>query len=245
MTAEFSESLSPDKMPRHVAIIMDGNGRWAKSLGKPRLYGHQQGAEALRRAIRAAIELKIPYLTVWAFSTENWSRPPQEITGLMTLMKTLLPKELGNFNKNNIRLRVAGLRDKLSPDLIQIIDQAVESTQNNTGLTLTIAFNYGGRADILQAAQRIASAVHEGTLKPQEVTEDLFSNYLLTADIPDPDLIIRSAPDYRLSNFMMWQGAYAELVFLETYWPDFDKTIMINALQEYQKRERRFGGLKT
>lgn len=243
--ATVSPYLEDAKLPRHVAIIMDGNGRWAQQRGANRLFGHQKGVDALKRAIEAAIDLGIPYLTVWAFSTENWGRPSDEVSGLMKLLKRYLQKDLADLHDRNICLKIVGLRDYLEPSLLKLIDQAVDITKNNTRLTLTVAFNYGGRADIVATTKKLVQKVQAGQLTVDDIDEDLFSEHTLTADLPDPDLLIRTSNVKRLSNFMMWQCGYTELVFLDTYWPDFTKDDLIYALQQYQQCERKFGGLSA
>lgn len=220
---------------------MDGNGRWARQQNKPRLYGHQKGVDALKIAIEAAIQMEIPYLTVWAFSTENWRRPEEEVTGLFNLFRIALKRDLPEFHKQNIRLRVLGLRDGLDPDLVELIEQGEELTKNNTALQLTVAFNYGGRADILHAVQKVAGLVANGNLAPKDITEDLITKNLLTHDLPDPDLIIRTGKVSRISNFMLWQGFYAELVFQDILWPEFTKNKFYEALRAFESFERNFG----
>jgi undecaprenyl diphosphate synthase len=239
--ASVPSRLDYARLPQHVAIIMDGNGRWAKRRGANRLFGHQKGVDALKRAIEATIDIGIPYLTVWAFSTENWGRPSDEVSGLMKLLRRYLQKDLADLHDRNICLKIVGLRDYLEPSLLKLIDQAVDITKNNTRLTLTVAFNYGGRADILATTKKLAQKVKDGQLTVDEIDEELFSGHTLTASIPDPDLLIRTSNVKRLSNFMMWQCGYTELVFLDTYWPDFTKDDLIYALQQYQQCERKFG----
>lgn len=239
--APIPTRLDNEKLPRHVAIIMDGNGRWAQRRGATRLFGHQKGVDALKRAIEATMEIGIPYLTVWAFSTENWGRPSEEVSGLMKLLRRYLQKDLADLHSRNICLKIVGLRDYLEPSLLRLIDQAIDITKNNTRLTLTVAFNYGGRADILATTKKLAQKVKEGHLTVEDIDEDLFSEHTLTADLPDPDLLIRTSSVKRLSNFMMWQCGYTELVFLDTFWPDFTKDDLIYALEQYQQCERKFG----
>lgn len=233
-----SPSLS---IPRHIAIIMDGNGRWAQRRGLERFKGHYQGATALKRTIQACGELGIEYLTVYAFSTENWKRPQEEIGFLMSLLRRHLRSDLAEINKNNIRVRFIGDYHSLDPDLVALINHAITLTQNNTGLQFTIAFNYGGRTEIVRAAQKLACKVQEGKLTAGEITEEVFSGELFTHDLPDPDLFIRTSNESRISNYLLWQLAYTELVFVETYWPDFTKDDLVNAIAQYQTRERRFG----
>ena len=242
--SEFSETghyaLTP---PRHVAIIMDGNGRWAKERGLPRTIGHRQGVEAVRRTVRAAIDLEIPYLTIYSFSSENWSRPRTEIDDLMGLMKRFIRRDLADLHRNNVRIRIIGERQSVDPELMTLIDEAVELTRNNGALNLVIAFNYGSRGELAKAARRLAVEVAEGRLTPDAITIEKLESELDTAGIPDPDLLIRTSGEQRLSNFLLWQTAYTEFVFLETYWPDFDRAALEGAIGEFRARERRFGGL--
>lgn len=234
-------SSTEAKFPRHIAIVMDGNGRWAKARGLERLKGHYEGAEALKRAIQAAIELKIQYVTVYAFSTENWHRPAEEVRGLMGLLRHHLETGLDELVEKNIQLKFIGLHDKIEPDLKRLIDKAINKTAHNTGLKLCIAFNYGGRAEIVEAARQISEKVKRGELKSENLNEETFANHLFTQGIPDPDLFIRTSGVYRISNYLLWQMAYTEMIFLDTQWPDFKKEDLINAISEYQQRERRFG----
>ena len=233
-------AISP---PRHVAIIMDGNGRWAKERGLPRTIGHRQGVEAVRRTVKAASNLAIPYLTIYSFSSENWSRPADEIDDLMGLMKRFIRGDLAELHQNNVRIRVIGDRQNVDPELMTLIDEAVELTRENTKLTLVIAFNYGARSEIAKAARRLAEDVAAGRMTTDDITADAVAANLDTAGIPDPDLLIRTSGEQRLSNFLLWQTAYTEFVFLETYWPDFDQSVLEAAIAEFRARERRFGGL--
>jgi len=230
-------------MPRHVAIIMDGNGRWAATRGLPRAEGHRRGVEALRRTVRAAGEMGIKILTIFSFSAENWSRPASEIGELMRLLRRFVRNDLAELHQNNIRVRVIGERVGLDPDIGRLLVEAEDLTKNNDGLTLVVAFNYGARQEIVRAARRIAEAVERGEARVQDVDVDSFGRFLDAPDIPDPDLIIRTSGEQRLSNFLLWQAAYSELVFVPTYWPDFDRGALESAICEYQQRERRFGGL--
>ncbi len=227
---------------RHVAIIMDGNGRWAAERGLPRTEGHRQGVEAVRRTVEAAGEIGITHLTLFSFSSENWSRPKQEITDLFGLLRRFIRRDLADLHKNNVRIRVIGTRAGLERDLLRLIDDAVELTKNNTGLNLTIAFNYGARDEIARAARRLAEDVASGAVAASEVTPESFAAYLDTADLPDPDLLIRTSGERRLSNFLLWQLAYSEFVFVDVYWPDFSREVFEAAIAEYQRRSRRFGG---
>ncbi len=236
-----SEAANSPAPPAHVAIIMDGNGRWAKKRGLPRIAGHKNGAESVRRAVAASVELGIKYLTLFGFSSENWKRPAGEIDDLMGLLRHYLRGEIAELHKNGVRVRVIGERDKLAPDIVTLIDNAENLTRGNERLHLSIALNYGGRAEIALAARAIAQGVASGALKPAEVDEDCIARHLFTADIPDPDLLIRTSGEQRISNFLLWQMAYAELVFTETLWPDFAKDDLEKALQDYHGRERRYG----
>jgi undecaprenyl diphosphate synthase len=227
--------------PAHVAIIMDGNGRWAKQRGLPRTAGHKRGAEAVRAAVTAAAELGIRYLTLFGFSSENWKRPLAEIDDLMGLLRHYLRGEIAELHKNGVRLRVIGDRERLAPDIVALIADAEEMTRANRGLNLTIALSYGGRAEIVAAARRIAAAAAAGDLAPGDVDERRFAGFLSTSGIPDPDMIIRTSGEKRISNFLLWQSAYAELLFLDTLWPDFTKRELEHAIVEFQRRERRYG----
>ena len=239
-TDERTASLVP---PNHVAIIMDGNGRWARERGLPRTLGHRQGVEAVRRAVRAAIELKITYLTIFSFSSENWKRPVEEIDDLMGLMKRFIRRDLAELHEAGVCIRVIGERRHVDSDLMTLIDEAVELTRNNDKLTLVIAFNYGSRSEIAGAARKLAEQVASGRLRPSDITVERMANALDTSGIPDPDLLIRTSGEMRLSNFLLWQTAYSEFVFLDCYWPDFDKSAFEDAIAEFRSRERRFGGL--
>ncbi len=228
-------------LPKHVAIIMDGNGRWAAKRHLPRKLGHRQGVETVRRMVRAVGERGIRYLTLFGFSTENWRRPPDEVEDLMGLLRLYIRRDLAELHKNNVRIRIIGSREGLADDIVRMIAEAEDLTAQNDGLRLTIAFNYGGQSEITRATQRIAEAVQRGDLEPDDITPDTVADYLDTHDLPDPDLIIRTSGDKRLSNFLIWQAAYAELVFVDTLWPDFDDKVLGEALADYASRERRFG----
>ena len=232
-------SLMPP--PGHVAIIMDGNGRWAQARGLPRIAGHRRGGEAVRRTVTAAGELGIPYLTLFGFSSENWKRPPDEVDDLMGLLRHYLRGEVAELHRNNVRVRVIGDRERLAPDIVTLIDNTEALTAGNTGLTLSVALSYGGRAEIAGAARRIAEAALTGQLDPDRIDETVFARYLLTAGMPDPDLVIRTSGEQRLSNFLLWQTAYSEFVFIDTLWPDFTKADLEHALSEFHGRERRYG----
>ena len=235
----------PDRSgtPEHVAIIMDGNGRWAAARSLPRAEGHRRGVEALRRVVRAANELGIRYLTIFSFSSENWSRPASEIGDLFGLLRRFIRNDLASLHRDGVRVRVIGEREGLDPDIVALLDEAEELTRGNVRLNLTVAFNYGSRQEIANAAQRLAREVAEGKRDPSSIDVNAISQYLDTSELPDPDLIIRTSGEQRLSNFLMWQAAYSELVFLPVHWPDFDKAALEQAIVEYAKRERRFGGL--
>jgi len=230
-------------VPRHVAIIMDGNGRWAAARGLPRVEGHRRGVEAVRRTVRAATDIGIQYLTIFSFSAENWTRPASEIGELMGLLRRFIRNDLADLHKANVRVRVIGEREGLAPDIARLLIEAEELTRENDGLTMVVAFNYGARQEIVRAARRLAEEVAAGALKASDIDLDRFTQALDAPDLPDPDLIIRTSGEQRLSNFLLWQSAYAELVFVPTYWPDFDRAALEGAIREYQQRERRFGGL--
>jgi undecaprenyl diphosphate synthase len=228
-------------IPRHVAIIMDGNGRWALSRGLPRSAGHRMGVEAVRRTVRAAIEMGVQYLTIFSFSSENWARPASEIDDLLGLMKRFVRRDLAELHENNIRVRVIGERDGVDSELLRLIDEAVALTSGNSRLDLVIAFNYGSRAEIARAAKRLAERVVAGTIRPEDITPDVLSNALDTQGLPDPDLLIRTSGELRLSNFLLWQSAYTEFVFLDACWPDFGRELLQQAVDEFGRRDRRFG----
>ena len=230
-------------VPHHVAIIMDGNGRWAAARGLPRVEGHRRGVEALRRTIRAAGEIGIKVITIFSFSSENWSRPAAEVGELMGLLRRFIRNDLAELHKSGVRVRIIGERAGLEADIGRLLIEAEELTKENTGLTLVVAFNYGARQEIARAARRAAEAVAQGTLNAQDITVDTVAGFLDTADLPDPDLIIRTSGEQRLSNFLLWQSAYSELVFVPANWPDFDRAVLEGAIREYRQRERRFGGL--
>jgi undecaprenyl diphosphate synthase len=230
-------------VPRHVAIIMDGNGRWAAARGLPRGEGHRRGVEALRRTVRAAGDLGIAFLTIFSFSAENWSRPPAEIRELLGLLRRFIRHDLADLHRNGVRVRVIGDRQNLEAEIRRLLEEAEELTKDNDKLVLIVAFNYGARQEIARAAQRMLSAVVGGNLNTSDISADTLAGYLDAPDLPDPDLIIRTSGEQRLSNFLLWQSAYSELVFVPTYWPDFDRVALESAISEYHRRERRFGGL--
>jgi len=227
--------------PTHVAVIMDGNGRWAQSRGLPRVAGHKRGAEAVRATIEAATEHEVRYLTLFGFSSENWKRPATEIADLMGLLRHYLRAELAELHRNGVRVRVIGERARLDPDIVALVQQAEETTRANARLVLTIALSYGGRADIVAAARRLAEAARAGTIDPATIDEDAFARALSTDGIPDPDLLIRTSGEQRISNFLLWQSAYTEFLFVDTLWPDFGKREFGAAVAEFQRRERRYG----
>jgi undecaprenyl diphosphate synthase len=231
------------EVPRHVAIIMDGNGRWAAAHGLPRTEGHRRGVEALRATVRAAGEMGIQVLTIFSFSSENWSRPPAEVRDLMGLLRRFIRHDLAELHRSNVRVRVIGDRDGLAPDIRRLLEEAEELTHNNGGLIVVVAFNYGARQEIARAARRLAAEVLAGKLPLEGITEEALASHLDAADLPDPDVIIRTSGEQRLSNFLLWQSAYSELVFVPAYWPDFDRATLEGAIAEYRRRERRFGGL--
>ncbi len=230
-------------VPHHVAIIMDGNGRWAAARGLPRVEGHRRGVEALRKTVRAAGEMGIRCLTIFSFSSENWQRPASEVRDLMGLLRRFIRNDLAELHSNGVCVRVIGERDNLDPDIRRLLEEAEELTRRNDSLTLVVAFNYGARDEIARAVRRIAQDVASGAVKPEAVTEDMIGRHLDAPDLSDPDLIIRTSGEQRLSNFLLWQAAYSELVFSPVYWPDFDRATLEAAIEEYRRRERRFGGL--
>ena len=241
MQEDLKPQIDLSRLPEHVAIIMDGNGRWAEEKGEDRLFGHFHGVESVRNIVEGAAELGIGYLTLYAFSTENWDRPANEVAGLMSLLVDTIRKEVPTLNKNNIRLQVIGDRQML-PDFAQKeLEEALELTATNTGLTLIMALSYSSRWEITNAVKQIALEVKAGTLDPQQITQDTISDYLCTKDIPDPALVIRTSGEFRISNFLLYQLAYAELYFTPILWPDFRKPHLYEAIVDFQQRERRFG----
>ncbi len=233
------------KFPRHVAVIMDGNGRWAHERSLPRAAGHKQGVEALRRTVRAAAELGVEFLTVYSFSSENWSRPESEIKHLFSLLRRFVGQDVAELHTAGTRIRVIGERSNLSKDIIELIEYCEDLTGENEGMTLNIAFNYGARQEIVSAIQHLANQVKQGVLEPSEISDDLLGQHLGTRSIPDPDLLIRTSGEQRLSNFLLWQCAYTEFVFVNEHWPSFDKAILSRAIEDFQNRDRRYGGLKS
>jgi undecaprenyl diphosphate synthase len=243
-TESIYDVLDQDRIPKHIAIIMDGNGRWAQKRGMPRALGHRAGAEALRNIVRAASDIGVQVLTTYAFSTENWRRPTEEVNLLMNLIADYLDSEIEEMNDNNVQMRFIGKLDELPHKVQDKIVKSQQRTANNTGLILNLAINYGGRAELVHAVQIITNKVLAGELAPNEVNAELISQHLYTAGLPDPDLLIRPSGDLRLSNFLLWQSAYTELWLTDTKWPDFTANHLVQAIQDFQKRERRFGGLK-
>jgi undecaprenyl diphosphate synthase len=229
--------------PHHVAIIMDGNGRWAAQRGLPRGEGHRRGVEAVRNTVRAATELGIGILTIFSFSSENWTRPPAEVRDLMALLRRFIRNDLAELHQNGVHVRVIGERTDLDPEIRRLLEEAEGLTRDNKKLLLVVAFNYGARQEIARAAQRVAVEIAAGRLPASALTAEALAAQLDTADLPDPDLIIRTSGEQRLSNFLLWQAAYSELVFVPTYWPDFDRATLEGAIAEFRRRERRFGGL--
>jgi len=242
-TASLPATPDSTPSPHHVAIIMDGNGRWAKARGLPRAAGHRRGADAVRRVVRGAGELGIPVLTLFAFSTENWARPVDEVNDLMGLLRHYLRNELEELHRNGARLRVIGRREGLASDIVRDITQAEMRTRSNTRIQVNICINYGSRDEIVQAARRLATLVAGGELLPEAIDEKRFERELLTAGLPDPDMLIRTSGEQRISNFLLWQCAYSELVFVDTLWPDFGREHLEQAIAEFRRRERRYGGI--
>lgn len=233
-----------EKVPKHIAIIMDGNGRWAKSRMMPRTYGHKAGVETIRKVVEEAQRLGIKYLTLYAFSTENWKRPKDEVSALMKLLVTYLRKELAELDKNGVKIKTIGNISKLPQVCVEELEKSKEKTKDNKSLVLTLALNYGGRADIIDAVKNICAAVQSSKLDINSIDDDLFSKYLDTKDIIDPDLVIRTSGEQRLSNFLLWEVAYSEFYYTDIHWPDFDEEELQKAVYYYQKRDRRFGGVK-
>lgn len=237
----FKEKIDKNKLPQHVAVIMDGNGRWAKGLGKLRIFGHKNGVEAVREVLEGTVEIGVPYLTLYAFSSENWGRPENEVQALMSLLVESLNKELPSFQKHSIKLNAIGQLTDLPSKCYNTLMQTIEATKDNTKCTLTLALSYGSRNEILQATKRLVQEVIDNKLKLEDINEAAFSKHLYTHDIPDPDLMIRTSGEYRISNYLLWQSAYTELWFTSKMWPDFRREDLFQAIYEYQNRERRFG----
>ena len=238
---QLMQQIDRERLPQHIAIIMDGNGRWAKERGKQRLFGHQSAIQSVREVSEASAEIGVPYLTLYAFSTENWNRPLAEVTGLMALLATTITNEVSTMNKNNIKLNAIGDLKSLPKSNYEQLMQAVADTSHNTRMTLTLALSYSGRWDLTQASRRMAEDVKAGRLAPESVDDATISSYLSTAGMPDPELLIRTSGEERISNFLLWQIAYSELYFTPKYWPDFRKADLYEAILNYQHRERRFG----
>ncbi|MFW6358805.1 MAG: isoprenyl transferase [Chroococcales cyanobacterium] len=238
---QLPSDLVPERLPKHVAVIMDGNGRWAQARGWPRMMGHPRGVDALRELVRCCDDWNISALTVYAFSTENWNRPRPEVTLIMNLLKQFLKRELAEMMERDIRLQFVGLLSALPSSLLAEIEYATEKTGQNEGLRFTVAMNYGGRQEIVQACRAISHQVKQGLLNPDEIDESVFGRYLYTPEIGDPDLLIRTSGEMRVSNFLLWQVAYSEIYITPTLWPDFDRWEFYRALDSYQKRHRRFG----
>lgn len=236
-----SEILSGGELPRHVAVIMDGNGRWAQQKGLMRTEGHREGIESVRDIVKAASQIGVQYLTLYAFSIENWKRPHTEVNVLMKLLEHYLKQEIEELHENNVRMKSIGKLSSLPKSVQSQLHSAIEKTKENEGLTLTLALSYGGRWDIVRAVQMIALDVRRGRVSPEDISEELFSEYLTTKDIPDPDFLIRSSGEFRLSNFLLWEMAYGEIYISEKFWPEFRRDELYRALQSYQSRERRFG----
>lgn len=242
--AQIATPLSLDNVPEHVAIIMDGNGRWAKRQGLPRIAGHHSGMKAVKRVTIAANDLGIKVLTMYAFSTENWKRPKEEVEFLMKLPQQFLAIELDDLIANNVQVRMMGYREQLPKHTLQALEEAIEKTKHNTGLILNFALNYGGQRELVESVRAIAREVQAGTLEPDQIEEDTIESKLLSNGLPDPDLLIRTSGELRLSNFMLWQLAYSELWFSDIYWPEFNEEHLREAVAEYQRRTRRYGGLQ-
>ncbi len=239
--SDLKSQIIPGNVPKHIAIIMDGNGRWAKQKGMPRVVGHHSGVKSVREVTEAAAEIGVGYLTLYAFSTENWNRPPAEVTALMTLLVETIKGEIRDLNKNGVRLTAIGDLEALPSASYRTLLQGMEATKNNTRITLVLALNYSAKWEILRATRLLAEQAQQGILRPEDITENVFENALSTQGIPDPELLIRTSGETRISNFLLWQIAYAELYFTPVFWPDFGKKELFEAILSYQRRERRFG----
>jgi len=237
----YKDQINKDRLPKHIAVIMDGNGRWAKQRGKLRVFGHENGVTAVRNTVEAAAELGVDYLTLYAFSTENWNRPKKEVDALMSLLVKSLHKETATLNKNNIKLNAIGDLKSLQEETYAELMKAIDNTKDNNRTTLTLALSYSSRWELKQAVKNIAEKVKEGMIQPDEIDENIIGEHLTTYNIPDPELLIRTSGEQRISNFLLWQIAYSELFFCEKFWPDFSKEDFYHAIVNYQKRERRFG----
>ena len=240
----MSAATPSDNFPRHIAIIMDGNGRWAKARHRPRLFGHQEGVKAVKRIVESAADVGVKYLTLYSFSTENWSRPKAEIAALFGLLRRYVEEDLTALHKRNVKVNILGSRQGLKPDMLALLDKVEAQTKDNTAFTLNIAFNYGGRDEIVRAATRFAQDACAGKVDPSAMTEAGFERYLDTDGLPAPDLVIRTSGERRISNFLLWQAAYAEFIFTEVLWPDFNEADLKHAIEIYQNRDRRFGKVK-
>jgi undecaprenyl diphosphate synthase len=248
MAGEPAASVKPAmgaglRVPLHLGVIMDGNGRWAKLRGKHRTEGHVEGVKALRGLVEHCITYGVGYLTVFSFSSENWTRPPDEISFIFNLLRRFVASDLQRLIRNNVRVRIIGTRESLDPSLVRLIEDVEAKTRKNTGLTLVVAFNYGSKAEIVAAARKLAEDVAAGRLRPEEIDENRLASALFTAGIPDPDVIIRTSGEQRLSNFLLWQSAYSEFVFVEEHWPDFNEASFVKVLEQFSQRERRYGGI--
>lgn len=243
MTENMPAELDPENMPRHIGLIMDGNGRWAKARSLPRTQGHRKGMEALRRTIKEAMVLGIEYVTIFSFSSENWNRPADEVQTLMGLLKRFIQRDLADLHRQGVRVVMIGARENVPADILPLIEESEKLTQDNKNITLNVAFNYGARCEITRAVKKLAHEVETGKVHPDDITAQHIADRLDTAGMPDPDLIIRSSGEQRLSNFLLWQAAYTEFVFVDEMWPDFDGTSLRQAISAYQSRERRFGDL--
>lgn len=245
VTGNLARETSMLKVPRHLAVTMDGNGRWAKARGKPRTEGHRAGTDALRRLVEFSIRYGVEYLTVFSFSSENWSRPKDEVNFIFGLLRHFVASDLAKLVRNNVRIRIIGERARLDDQILQLIEKAEADTLQNDGLTLVVAFNYSGKTELVSAMQRLAHQVQSGELAPDDIDEATISNALYASDIPEPDVVLRTSGEQRFSNFLIWQAAYSELVFIDTYWPDFNEASFIEVLEDYGRRERRFGGIEA
>ncbi len=232
-------------MPQHIAVIMDGNGRWAQMRSLPRTSGHKQGVEAVRRTVRACLDLGGGYLTLYSFSSENWSRPPDEVKFLFNLLRRFIHQDVAELHAGGVRVRVVGSRRNLDPDLVALIEESEALTAQNTKMTLVVAFNYGGRDEIVRAVQAISQKASAGEIDPSTVSEQLLGAHIDTAGIPDPEMIVRTSGEKRLSNFLLWQSAYSEFVFMDEHWPDFNHDLLVKAIETFQARDRRFGGISA
>lgn len=239
----MKNTVDDNIQPNHIAIIMDGNGRWAAERGLPRIFGHRKGVEAVRRTVKAVAQRGISYLTLYCFSSDNWSRPVNEVDDLMTLLRRYIKSDLVELNKSNVRIKCIGEKERIAKDILALMQDAVELTKSNDGLTLVVAINYGSRNEIIRAAIKLGQQMTEGKLRPSDITAENFSQFLDTQSLPDPDLVIRTSGEMRLSNFLLWQSAYSEFVFLKDYWPDFGESTLDEAINIYKSRDRRYGGL--